>query len=52
MKPVAQHVYLLPGRAPNANSYLIGDVLVNAGTRLGTQRLPSHTFSSPRALTL
>ncbi len=39
MKPVAQHVYLLPGRPPNANSYLIGDVLVNAGTRPGTQRL-------------
>jgi hydroxyacylglutathione hydrolase len=40
MKQLAEDVYLLDGRPPNAiNVYLIGDVLLDAGTRQAERRI-------------
>jgi glyoxylase-like metal-dependent hydrolase (beta-lactamase superfamily II) len=40
-------VYLVPGLPPNANSYVVGDVLVNAGTRWGAARLVRRVRGRP-----
>ena len=53
MKPVARDVQLIRGLPPNANSYLVDDVLVNAGTRRGARRLLRRLEGRrPRALLL
>jgi hydroxyacylglutathione hydrolase len=39
VKELVEDLFYLRGLPPNANSYLIGDVLVNAGTRWGAGRL-------------
>jgi hydroxyacylglutathione hydrolase len=50
---VAPGVHLLRGLPPNANSYLVGDVLVNAATRWGAKRLLRGVRGWPvRALVL
>jgi glyoxylase-like metal-dependent hydrolase (beta-lactamase superfamily II) len=47
VKLLARDVYLVPGLPPNANSYVVGDVLVNAGTRWGAGRLIRRVRDRP-----